>query len=78
VGAGGAAGVSACATGLLVVVGGAGAGLGLFDLVTAWEGGSSLGSRRDFSIPSCSVALRSGCSLRRSNMDTLLISGAPA
>jgi len=77
VAAGGAAGASACGTGLLGVVTGAGvgAGLGLFGTDTT---AGVLGSRRDFSIPSASVALSSGCSLRRSNMLTLLISGAPA
>jgi len=82
VGAGGSAGVSACGTGLLVVVTTGRRSWGLFGLAAvawdgAWEGGADLDLRDSSSIPAVSVSLSSGCSLRRSNMDTLLTSGAP-
>jgi len=75
VGAGGSAGVSACGTGLLVVV--VGTVLGFLGLAVVEGVGATLALRRDSSIPAARDALRSGCSLRSSNMDTLLISGAP-
>lgn len=66
--AGGSTGVSACATGLLVVVGATGLGaLGL--------GGLTLPERFSCLIPASSSALSAGFELRRSNMDIDFISG---